>query len=761
MTLISLAACGPAGFSSSPASAFLGWKPADLRFLQAAASDSQPGLIAVYTRQTGFDLEIRFDFLDLIQPVDFDFYLALDTRAGGTTRMPIDTSTGLAWDTLIKIPAGGPALALEPSLAPRSDLIPRYLDNPRQAARVIQLNRSSLPGNPSQPALQVFLTRAGQTAVVQQTPPIQSADRAARAPLLLVFWDTLPAATPAQALRRWNGAHTGPLGGRHGLSVLLQAASTYQIPLVLADLKQPASTAALAVIGKLPAVQAGSLKGSLLLPDPSTSAWQNNLPDSSFELGSVHPVGLAASLFSFAPFTQPLPEKSGPFFAVLTDSQHVQNWQGHLLVPLPAVPYAVQSADAVPQVSTAGLSLPVRQALLTAALSPDPADLVVLGGSIPALAWADFSVASPVFEYIANHPWIQPLTANDLLKLPAKPVDAWPGSSSCIDLLCSPAAPNVIPTSSTGEPVSSGISSLTLKTRLEQQLASLAPSPFASQAAQMLLRLTAPTSDLALAKLRANYLGQAGYLMEAARWSFHPGTFANCAADLDLDGIPECMLASPDWLVIIKTDGARLVFAAQSSPGGVSQWVGPASQFAVGLSDPTTWQVGLGPGADPNEIPGGFARTDRPFESAQVEIQAQKMIFSTADSTHITYQLNGAELVVEVTSPHSITTRLPITLAPQDWPSEEPASRWLPAPRLDGAVWVWTPARGDGLQIEFIGTTGLTAISFLDTLDLLKIAEDPDRNYPPGHFLPFPLAVIEIQGTSFQVHFQVIERAGL
>ena len=35
--------------------------------------------------------------------------------------------------------------------------------------------------------------------------------------LLLAFWDTLPASTPIQLLRRWDGAHTGPYGQRHGL----------------------------------------------------------------------------------------------------------------------------------------------------------------------------------------------------------------------------------------------------------------------------------------------------------------------------------------------------------------------------------------------------------------------------------------------------------------------------------------------------------------------------------------------------------------
>ena len=36
-------------------------------------------------------------------------------------------------------------------------------------------------------------------------------------------------------------------------------------------------------------------------------------------------------------------------------------------------------------------------------------------------------------------------------------------------------------------------------------------------------------------------------------------------------------------------------------------WVGPSYQFAVGLSDPSEWNLANGQAADPNVIPGAFS----------------------------------------------------------------------------------------------------------------------------------------------------------
>jgi hypothetical protein len=83
----------------------------------------------------------------------------------------------------------------------------------------------------------------------------------------MAFWNVFPATTPTQALRDWDGAHTGPLGSRHGLKYVLSAARQFGFPMALLDLKSPASLGALGFMGEIPEIQALYAGGRLILPD--------------------------------------------------------------------------------------------------------------------------------------------------------------------------------------------------------------------------------------------------------------------------------------------------------------------------------------------------------------------------------------------------------------------------------------------------------------------------------------------------------------
>ena len=72
---------------------------------------------------------------------------------------------------------------------------------------------------------------------------------------------------PAEALRSWDGAHTGPHGERHGLKHLLDAVEEYQIPTVLLDLKEPENLSALDAMGILPQIDALANNSLLILPE--------------------------------------------------------------------------------------------------------------------------------------------------------------------------------------------------------------------------------------------------------------------------------------------------------------------------------------------------------------------------------------------------------------------------------------------------------------------------------------------------------------
>jgi hypothetical protein len=46
------------------------------------------------------------------------------------------------------------------------------------------------------------------------------------------------------------------------------------------------------------------------------------------------------------------------------------------------------------------------------------------------------------------------------------------------------------------------------------------------------------------------------------------------------------------------------------------------------------------------------------------------------------------------------------------------------------------------------GNGEMTVTSYLDSANLLRQPEDPDAEYPPGHYLPFPLTLVEIRSVS-------------
>lgn len=747
--------CSSEKYPPAASSVFSGWTYANLLHLQVPTSDPERSLVAVYSRQVGSDLEIRLDFLSLPSPADFDLYLALDTRPGGSMALPIIGAVSeLAFDCLVVIPSDIAPYALDSTLEPVAGLSPRFIDSPSLNARVIWLKKASLPGNPASLSLQVFLTPSRQSTLLQQTPAIRpTTPRPARAPLLLVFWDTLPASTPVQALRRWDGAHTGLLGGRNGVSVLLKAARSRRIPLVLADLAKPESLSALAFLDHQGQVRQAVWSGDAVLP--AVSYGDPHLAEQSLALSQValSAAGLPASNLAFGPISRPLPQSYAGFFATLEDSSHVLTWEGMRFFPLPQPVYPLKEEGAPEdEVGISGLSLSVRQALLAAALSTDPSDLVVLGGSLPASAWADSSVALAVFDIIRSYPWIWPLSKEDLLHFPAWPVSDWPLPAACTDLLCSPSPPTLVPSTANGSPVPSGITLPALMEKFRAQLAALPDGTFSRQAMTAFLNLTAPSSNGLYSGLQANALGQVGYLFYAAGWEKQPFSYSACDVDLDYDGISECILADSHWLLILRTDGARLVFAASRDAAGVSQWVGSTSQYALGLADPSEWEPALGPGADPGEIPGAFTLDLERFEPYWAETSPGSIWF-TSPSGRIqkAFTLENAGWHASVASVDPVQANILLTLSPHLWPRIQPLDSWLPAPQFSQNQWGWRSSSGRSLRLELSGDAELKASSFLDSSATWLQPENPDRAYPPGHYLPFPMALLEISSSQFSV----------
>jgi hypothetical protein len=684
LLLLAIASC-----TSSPVDR--PWVYADLRALGSLDTPNpSTEILAVYTRTTDLSVDIRVDLLDINAGDHYTLKIALwDSRYFSQEPLSIEISSAGTVQTS-GIREGQPAIW------------PRVLQDHLLDTITVNLNRS-LIGQRYRLDVSTYTTDpvvlADEVNNVRSDaqPPVN------RAPVLVAFWDAFPVATPAQALRRWDGAHTGPLGDRHGLFHILKAAGDYGVPVALLDIKNPASLAALDFMGNVPILKDLYARGLLILPDvafgePADMALDLSrrasagfgLPDSQF----VYAVSSDPSVLS-----APTPGYRARFLALAEDS-HLASFGGTKLIPLP-------SADAV-QAAEDGPSLDVRRALFRAAISPDPADLVVLGGSLPHSTWGDSDMAYPTFEWIGSHPWIRSLSGQDLLIFPAKPRH-----------IVSASAANNLP--------------------WLEDLRSAPRNSLTRSAWQTYLTLTAGTTDTRMQTLRRDYLGQVGEILAAAKWADNPTARVDCKDDLNEDGHAECILANRKYFAVLEPGGARLTQFFYIDANGPHQVVGPSSQFTVGLSDPSLWHPENREAADPSVIPGAFADITGTWNIYTSSPTADGIAFTSSDGRLTkTVRLSEEGLQVLYQSDSPVKTLIPLTLDPQAFYSGPAIFRAI----LDTHSWTWGLSGGSSVEVSTDAV--LSAEAFTAAIPFLSLPEDPNLEYPQGNYLPFPLSVVTI-----------------
>ncbi len=687
--LLLLSACLPLPRPASP------WTVADLRALDPAGDAPTPArdLLAVYTRLTAQEIQIRLDLLDLDPAGGYDLRLSLWDSARFAAA-PLD----------IRFVAGCPAVVEQPG-RPAPAIRPRVVYDPALDAVTLSLSRALLVP-PYRLDVVSQTASGGQADSItgvrsDALPPTQ------RAAVLLAFWDAFPAATPAQALRRWDGAHTGPTGERHGLRHLLEAAERNRLPVFLLDLKTPPSLAILDAFQGLDQIAALQADGLLILPDVV------NAPPAEIALAynrrAAQTFNLPASDFIYAADGGLVPGYRAQFLP-LDDASHLSRAGQTRLIPLPP-------ADAL-QASADGPTLDLRRALMEAALSADPADLVVLGGSLPRSAWGDSDMAGPSLAWLAAHPWIRVLDGPGLLTFPLGEPQTVPAPP--------PAAPDPFLADLQNAPANA------LTDAAWQAHFMLAGSP---------------------SQLRAAYQGQIGVLLAGSAWAERPYDRASCEEDPDRDGQPECVLANLEYYALFETDGAHLTHLFYRDANGAHQLIGPTAQFLLGMSDPSFWNPAAGQAADPGQIMGAFSDRDRPFQPYQFALPGTNALrLTAADGWRVkTFSLDAGGLTAQIEDASSfLQTSLPLAVDP--WEFFFGGQEYAGA--LSGNAWEWGPRRG--LRLEVRASARLWAQGYPSSLLFFSRPENPNLDYPVVHYLPFPLSLVEVRGqTPFEIHLGV------
>jgi len=572
-----------------------------LRALDPADADTPAhDITAVYLRPSGDMLQIRIDLLDFQNPKDLSIEILIESDA--TPQPP---------PLIIYIPTS--AASTRVRLDPLLDTV------------IVEVPLSETP---SRPRVDVYTPEDKITNLTLDGPVPNNT-----VPLLLTFYDTFAGRFPAEALRSWDGAHTGPRGERHGLKHLLEAAEEYRIPVALFDLGKPENLSVLDAMGILPTIETLENQGLLIFPE-------NDFQFIYLE----NPTHLYRPLFSKTTY---LP------IASETDTNQ----------PTPEGP-----------------SLEVRRALLDTALNADDQDLLVLGGSFQYSTWGNPDMVGVTMAYFASRPYIHVLSADDLMDFPTR----------------------------SGKPE----------------------------------ELSGP-SNKPLSDLESHYRDLTQPVLSFAQhWEGSP--ISACGSDVDKDGGVECVLAGDNYLAILDPQGARLtyLFAVERDTFYPSQLIGPSWQVAVGLSNPSTWDLSAGEAADSGAYPGAFADADDPFKPYEPVIDGKTVTFISLDGTLTkTFKLTETGIEVEYQVQETITTQIPLLV--------EPDTRFTPG-------WVemyigesvpngisWGVVNGPMVSIQADGPVTMRA--FNESLPLLAMPEDPDFSYPPGHFVPFPMAIVEVE----------------
>ncbi|MBN1450104.1 MAG: hypothetical protein JW963_03740 [Anaerolineales bacterium] len=564
-------------------------------------------ITAVYLRPNGADLQIRIDLLDFQAPKQ----VSLDVRIG-------DASVPEAVPLDIHIPS-------------ETDSARITLD-PLLATVIVEVSLSQLPSNPR---VDISTPEDEITGLMLDGPiPTQTA------PLLLTFYDTFAARFPAEALRSWDGAHSGPRGERHGLKHLLDAVEEYQVPVVLLDLKEPENLSALDAMGVLPRIKNLANEGLLILPE-------NALKAASSPLGSTTQFSGRDFGFPTSPFSYK--STSTDFqFAFLEENTHLYH---PLFSKITYIPIVVETDNTQPIPD--GPSLEVRRALLATALNNDKKDLFVLGGNFQETTWGSPDIVGVTMAYFASRPYVHILSAEDLIKFPIRPSNT------------------VIP-QHIGQPYP--------------------PSQSEREYAKFWAESSSTTSIF------------------------------QCQLNQSDQSSPNCMLANETYLAIFDSQTASLTYLFTREGDGLHQLIGPS------------WQVV--PGID--LYPGAFS-DDKNYEFT---IAKDMLVFKSTDETRTKiFTLHETGLKVEYHTQEPVITQIPLLVDPDTRFTPNWAEKYVQLNTPSGVTW----GLENGPMIKIQTERPIAIRAFNESLSLLANPEDPDFAYPPGHYVPFPMAIAKVE----------------
>lgn len=698
---------------------FANWKPDDLRVISAGQFErGHPEIIAVYSRVTKNNLTIRIDFTENISLAQYD--MDIDLLPYKTSDNPSADRNSSAGVTINFSDSDEISISSQSGIMEDKGINIHQDEILKSIVLSIPSPLSQFTTALSQANINVFDNNTAINVSSSGWFPLKSTKIIPRAPLVLAFKTVLKTGTPAELLRSWNGAHAGPLGQRHGLEQVFSAVEQYQVPIFLLDITTPERLSALSMLGQLDRLDALYRHELVYLADSSSSdsaSWQQVLQINRDLTQGLWPY---ESRTAYLPFTGSVPRQYQLVIGRLLDTNTIRVWDNRNVIPLPDDTGMVKTAegDLVWQADHNGLSLPVEAALLESALSPESNDLVVLGGNLPESSWGDSAVIPTAFYRIANTPWIRVLSETNLITWQEQPFSS-DSQIQCENILCWRKS-----VSHTG--LQYKLSTLT------DRLVTNPGNPVGQLAWSTFTRLTNPELDESTRALNQSYLDQVDRLITAAHWAENPGNIQAC--DLGLYG-SDCILADGNQILFFNQLNGSLITGFVSVGGNVQQWTAPFSQRATALSDPHEWYKVNSRIIDPYVINGSFIPPADSFNYEFTFFDNGIRFTNPISGENIAYTITQNSLTVEQQTDGEFNGSLILAPCPQIYYQAAQIDLFsFTCPSPDAC----TLAVPGCLEVDVIVTDAeLTTIdSFLDSPAYIFAVEDPNKDYPAGHYLP-------------------------
>jgi hypothetical protein len=722
------------------------WRFEDVRVIDAVdCKQATADILAVYLRRSypslkSDGIQIRLDMLDVDINPDFDIYLAVDYRSGqGTHQLPIDSEADIAWDRLIKIASDGHITVSNNRMNLQQGISTSIFRDSILDTISIEYQDRELIASPLDIRVQVFTTNTNSKQILDRTSPADSSASPPKAvSVIFAFWDVFPVYTPAQALRRWDGAHTGPLGGRHGLYNLLRTFNSHKVPLILLDLSYPSSISALDFGGDLSLIQEMVNNDRLIIPDTvplspidkplALPTWFLTSMVTRSRMISTH-YNLHSSPFLFSQLSGLDIEYTSNHYAIIfspsltgTYTTTVQTNGNTRIIPI-----WINSSKEMDkmQPNRTGPSLEMLKALDRAALESNHTnELLIFGADLPNSTWADPEIARLSLQYLINRPWIHFMDQTDLLSL--KPTESRNNDHPGEELGGLPNLTQLLPP----------------QKQILDKLKKLPSSPIRGTAWQMMSSLLGPTypSNEDLSRLRANYWIGLQDLLDASLWVDQPKDKSQCSQDPNNTELSQCVLSSEQWYLSFDAENACIRFGFVRLADGIHQIIAPGYQLMSGQSDPTFWNLNLGLQADPTISTCALSGLNGHFQS---ESSNDQIIFEDADkSIRKSFLINAYTLYVEYQTNQPLEISLPLTLDP--WRMYQPHWSKQYQSRLNDQKWSWVLIPIFSVTTSTNGRMKLN--TYKDSQESMGNIEDPNIGKTPGNFLPFPVAEAIISG---------------